>query len=62
MNWPAIQFLCDSFVKAAESCEACRACRVCEIVIHEACEIAAAAVTASDSSSDKISGMALNKA
>ena len=47
--------LYDSFVKAAESCEACK------IAIHEACEVAAAAVTASDSSSDKISDMTLNK-
>ena len=45
--------LCDSFVKAVKSCEACRACEVCEIVIHEACKVAAAAVTASDSSLNK---------
>ena len=44
-------FLCDSFVEAAESYEACRAC---EIMICKACKIAAAAVTASDSSLNKM--------
>ena len=54
MNWSAIQFLCDSFVKAVKNCEACRACKVCRIIICEACEITAAAMTASDSLLNKM--------